>query len=250
LTYIGTPLAASRVYDGTTLATISGVTVNGLIAKDAAATLVGQFADKNVGAAKPVTLTLTGINVNPANYSFSQPGNLTANITQRALTLSGTPVALSRPYDGTVIAQITGATIIGVLSGDTVNFGGTFANPNVGTSKPVTLALTGKDKGNYSIPLPGGLTANITKRNLAITANNASMMFGGPIPPLTYTLGGAGLVGTDTKNSVFTGLLAVNTTGVNPGYTAPITQGTLTLTAGAGGNYIISSFVSGTMSVQ
>jgi len=49
---------------------------------------------------------------------------------------------------------------------------------------------------------------------------------------------------------VFNGLLAVNTTGVNPGFTAPITQGTLALTAGPGGNYYISSFVSGTMSVQ
>jgi len=211
---------------------------------------VGQFADKNVGIAKPVTLSLTGINVNAANYSFSQPGNLTANIIQRALTLSGTPFAVSRPYDATVIAQISGATINNIVSGDTVNLGGTFANPNVGTAKPVTLALTGMDKGNYSISLPTGLTANIIARNLVVTADNASMMFGGPIPPLTYTLGGAGLAGTDTKNSVFTGLLAVNTTGVNPGFTAPITKGTLTLTAGAGGNYIISSFVSGTMSVQ
>jgi hypothetical protein len=251
LTYTGNPLAASRAYDGTTITTISGISsINGLIAKDAAATLVGQFADKNVGAAKPVTLALAGINVNSANYSFSQPGGLTASIIQRALTLSGTPVALSRPYDGTVIAQITGATLSGVLTGDAVKLGGTFADPDVGTAKPVTLALSGKDTGNYSITLPTGLTADIIARNVIVIANNASMMFGGPMPPLTYSVGGGGLVGADSFDTVFSGMLAVDTTGKNKGDTAPITQGTLALTAGPGGNYIISSFVSGTMSVQ
>jgi hypothetical protein len=76
------------------------------------------------------------------------------------------------------------------------------------------------------------------------------MMFGGSIPPLTYTVGGDGLAGSDSKSTVFSGLLAVDTTGVNPGFTAPITQGTLALTLVPGGNYFISSFVGGTMSVQ
>jgi len=248
LTYTGTPVATSRVYDGTNYTTISGISnISGLIGTDGAA-LVGQFADKNVGIAKPVTLTLTGTAA--GNYSFSQPAGLVADITARALTLSGTPVALSRPYDATVNALISGATINNVVAGDSVSLGGTFADPNVGTAKPVTLALTGKDIGNYSITLPSGLTADITQRNLIIAANNASMMFGGPIPPLTYTVGGSGLAGIDSKETVLTGLLAVNTAGVNPGFTTPITQGTLALTAGPGGNYFISSFVEGTMSVQ
>ncbi|MFZ5524276.1 MAG: beta strand repeat-containing protein [Pseudomonadota bacterium] len=249
LTYTGTPVANSRVYDGTTTTTISGISnITGLLGTDGAA-VVGQFADKNVGTAKPVTLVVTG--TASGNYALSQPGGLVANITPRALTLSGTPVALSRPYDGTVVALIGGATLNNVVAGDTVNLGGTFANPNVGTAKPVTLALTGKDKGNYSIAsLPGGLTADITQRDLIVLADNASMMFGGSIPPLTYTVGGAGLAGPDTKDTVFSGLLAVNIAGVNPGFTAPITQGTLALTLVPGGNYFISSFVEGTMSVQ
>ncbi len=248
LTYTGTPVAANRVYDGTTIATIGGISnITGLIPGDGAS-LVGQFADKNVGTAKPVTLAVAGTDA--GNYSFSQPVGLTANIIQRALTLSGTPVALNRPYDSTVIAYISGATINNVVVGDTVNLGGSFANPNVGTAKSVTLALTGKDAGNYSISLPGGLTADIMQRNLVVMADNAGMMFGGSIPPLTYTVGGAGLVGTDSKNTVFSGLLAVNMTGVNPGFTAPITQGTLALTASPGGNYILSSFIDGNMTVQ
>jgi hypothetical protein len=164
--------------------------------------------------------------------------------------MSGTPFAVSRPYDGTVIASISGASINGILAGDMVGLGGTFADPDIGFAKPVTAALTGIDVGNYILSPPGGLTASITSRSLTIVADNASMMFGGSIPPLTYTVGGAGLAGTDSINTVFSGLLAVNVAGVNPGFTTPITQGTLALTVGPGGNYVIGSFVDGVMSVQ
>ncbi|HEY4698523.1 MAG TPA: YDG domain-containing protein, partial [Gallionella sp.] len=244
LTYTGAPVAASRVYDGTLTTSVSGIILSGALDN---ISVTGLFADKNVGNGKAVTFAVSGANA--GNYSISLPGSI-ANITALALTLSGTPVAASRMYDSTRIAAITGASLVGVVSGDSLVLSGLFADPDVGTAKPVTLALTGRDVGNYSISLPAGLTANITVRTLVVTANNQIMNFGGPIPSLTYTVGGAGLVGTDSKSTVFTGLLAVNTTGVYPGFTAPITQGTLVLTVGPGGNYIISSFVDGTMTVQ
>jgi hypothetical protein len=225
---------------------VSGITLSGVLATDNIS-VTGLFADKNIGNGKAVTFALSG--KNPGNYSISLPGS-TANITVLALSLSGTPVAASRMYDSTRIATISGASLVGVVSGDSIALSGLFADPDVGTAKPVTLALTGRDTGNYSISLPAGLTANITVRTLVVIANNQVMNFGGSLPPLTYTVGGAGLVGSDSKNTVFTGLLAVDTNGVDSGFTAPITQGTLVLTAGAGGNYTISSFVSGTMTVQ
>jgi hypothetical protein len=94
------------------------------------------------------------------------------------------------------------------------------------------------------------MTANITPRNLIVTANNQTMMFGGTIPSLTYSAGGSGLVGADTLASVFTGALFVNVTGILSGGTTPITQGTLVLTTGAGSNYVIGSFVNGVMTIQ
>jgi trimeric autotransporter adhesin len=250
LTYTGTAVAASRVYDGTLTTTVSGISLSGLLATDINnVTVSGLFADKNVGTNKPVTTVLSGTSA--GNYSISLPQSLTASITALPLTLSGTPVAASRPYDSTVIASISGATINGVLSGDSVMLSGLFANPNVGTSKPVTLVMTGSDVGNYSYTLPSvNLTADITPRSLVVIADNESMAFGGRIPPLTYTLGGGGLVGTDSVASVFTGSLFVNVAGVPSGGTAPITQGTLVLTTGPGGNYIISSFVDGEMTIQ
>ncbi len=336
LTYSGTPVAASRVYDGTLTTSVTGITLSGVVASDIySVTVSGLFADKNVGTGKAVTsvlsgskagnyslapmggltaditaaslavtgvtamnkvynataaatlggtaaisvfgtdkvilggtgsgvfsdknvgtgkvVTVSGYTISGAdagNYSLVQPAGLTANITQLALTLTGTPVAASRVYDGTLATTISGASLAGVLSGDSVGLGGLFADPNVGTAKPVTLAMTGTDGGNYSITQPGGLTADITARSLIVVANDNSMIFSGTIPALTYTVGGAGLVGADTLASVFAGLLNVNVTGVPSGGTAPITQGSVVLTVGPGGNYTIGSFVNGVMTVQ
>jgi hypothetical protein len=246
--------AANKVYDATTTATLSGTAVITPLGTDAvtlSGTGTGSFTNKNAGTSK--TVNITGYTISGAdasNYTLVQPV-VTANITQKAITWSGTPVAASRQYDGTTSATVTGVTFAGVITGDSVGVGGVFANPNVGLGKAVSLALTGPDGGNYSIaqPVPG-MTANITPRNLIVTANNQIMMFGGTIPPLTYTVGGSGLVGADSIASVFTGSLYVNVTGVQSGSTTPITQGTLLLNTGAGSNYVIGSFIDGVMTVQ
>ena len=247
--------AANKVYDATTAATLGGtakITPLGSDVVNLGGSGIGVFANKNAGNGKVVNVsgyTISGADA--GNYTLVQPAGVTANITKRALAYSGTPVvAPSRVYDGTTLISVSGATLNGVLGGDTANLAGLFADPNVGMAKPVTLTLIGTDGGNYSVTQPGGLTANITPRLLTVTADDKTMMFGGTIPELTYTVGGQGLVGADTKNTVFSGLLAVNTAGVNPGFSTPITQGTLALTVGPGGNYSISLFVNGVMTVQ
>jgi len=247
LSYSGTPVASSRVYDGTNTTTLTGVTLSGIVAGDAV-TLSGQFADKNIGTGKAVTSVLSGSK--GGNYSLAPISGLTANITAKALTLSGTPVAASRMYDSTLITAIGGASLVGAVSGDSVGLIGLFADPNVGTAKPVTLALAGTDIGNYTISLPGGLTADIVLRSLVVKADNVSMVFGGTLPPLTYSVGGGGLVGADTIASVFAGSPYANVSAVPPGGNTPITQGTLVLTTGSGDNYTISSFVDGELTVQ
>ncbi|HTN94301.1 MAG TPA: YDG domain-containing protein [Gallionella sp.] len=243
---------ANKVYDATTAATLVGtakVTVLGSDVVTLGGSGSGVFANKNVGNGKIVTVTgYTISGADAGNYTLVQPTGLTANISQRALTYTGTPVVpSSKVYDGNAYITVSGATLNGVLGGDSVSLTGLFANPNVGTNKPVSLALLGTDGGNYSISQPGGLISSITPRLLIVSADNKTMMFGGTIPPLTYTVGGAGLVLGDSINTVFSGLLAVNVTGKG---TTPITQGTLALTVGPGGNYSISSFINGVMTVQ
>jgi hypothetical protein len=77
--------ANSKVFDGTTAATLSGTPGVTPIVGDhvtAGGVGVGAFADPNVGAAKPVTVSgfaLAGPDA--GNYNIVQPAGLTADIT-------------------------------------------------------------------------------------------------------------------------------------------------------------------------
>src|SRR5439155_853282 len=120
-----------------------------------------------VGTGKTVTLvgaSLTGSDA--GNYSLTSVATATADIS--ALGDTGSFTAQSKTYDATAAATVTGRSLSGVLSGDTVSLSGgtaTFANKNVGTGKTVTLtgaALSGSDAGNYSLTSVATATADIS----------------------------------------------------------------------------------------
>ena len=171
--------ANGKTYDATRLATLGGtasvtpllgdvVSVNGAIA--------GQFADKNVGTAKPVTLSglsLTGADA--GNYTPIAPG-LSASITPASLVVSGLS-ALDKGYDATTAATLFGtAALGGVIGADNVtlqrSFSGRFQDKNAGSNKPVSLresgvGLGGADGANYTLSLPA-LSASITLATLTV----------------------------------------------------------------------------------
>src|SRR5439155_16359040 len=130
----------------------------------------GAFANASVGTGKTVTvsgLALSGADA--GNYSLTQPVT-TANITTKALTVSGI-TANNKVYDGTTNAtlNVASAALVGVASGDvvTLNTGsaaGVFANANVGTAKSVTISgwtLSGTNAANYTLTQPA-TTPNTT----------------------------------------------------------------------------------------
>lgn len=188
-----------KIYDGNTSATLSGTAVlNGVVGADdvgLSGSPSATFANKNVGTNKAITVTgYTLSGTDAGNYTLTQPTGLKANITQRALTVTGA-VAQNKSYDGNINATITGASLVGVISPDvvTVSGGGTFNNANVGTAKPVTanLILGGADGGNYSLTQPTGLSVDITKANPVFTTSTISINIGG-----TYILPGANISST------------------------------------------------------
>lgn len=80
--------ASNKVYDGTTVATISGGTLSGVLPADTANVSVssaGTFASSNVGNNIVVTIGLTGSAA--VNYTVTQP-SLTANITIATQTIT------------------------------------------------------------------------------------------------------------------------------------------------------------------
>jgi len=121
-------------------------------------------------APQSVTYTPT----DTANYKTAN-NSVSLTVNPKALTVTGITVS-DKVYDGTSTATLhtSSATLNGAISGDAVDLNtagatGAFADPNVGTNKPVLvsgLTLTGADAGNYNLTQPS-LTANITPANSA-----------------------------------------------------------------------------------
>ena len=172
---------ASKTYDGTIAASLSNGSLLGIIPTDVAnitLTQAGNFADKNVGTNKTVTAADLLSGTEAGNYSLVQPTGLTANITAKALTVTGTTVA-NKTYDGTTNASLSNGALAGVIASDTANIilvqSGNFSDKNVGTGKTVIAidSLTGSEFNNYSLIQPTGLLANITPK--ALTVNGTTV---------------------------------------------------------------------------
>jgi hypothetical protein len=243
-----TATGVNRVYDATTVATVTlgdnRVAGDVLTLSNTAA----SFADKNVGTAKAVSVT--GISVtgtDAGNYTFNATAATTANITVRSVGINNV-TANNKIYDALTAATLnTGTAALagasgstGLIAGDVVTLNsasatGSFANKNVGTSKAVTVSgftVSGTDAANYSLVQPAGLTANITVRSVGInnvTANNR-VYDGGTVATLntgTAALAGAsgstGLVGGDVvtlSSAGATGAFADKNVGTGKAVTA------------------------------
>ena len=237
--------ALSKIYDGSTAATLSGTpALNTIVSGDdvnVSGTPTVTFATKTVGTAKPVSVTgfiLSGAKA--GNYTLSQPTGLTANITAKVLTVSGA-TAQNKVYDNTVSATITGAALLGVISPDVVavSGGGTFADSNAGLAKTVTatLSIGGVDAANYTLTQPAGLSADITKANPVITASTINVTVGG-----NYVLPGAV---TSTSPGILsysmTDNAAATLTGGNTLNGIAVGTNTLTVNQAASANYNAAS---------
>jgi hypothetical protein len=258
--------AASKTYDRTLVATISGGVIGVISGDDVVLDVTGRsglFADWNVGTGKSVTVSgyaITGADA--ANYSLVQPTSLTAEITTLSLAVTGVNAA-NKTYDRSRVATISGGTI-NVIAGDNVILDGSsraglFADRNVGTGKTVTVngyTISGADAANYSLVQPSGVTADITALSLAVTGvtasdkiydrSRAAVLLGGAIAPLggdDVILDGSAAAGLFADKNVgvaksvtatgfaLTGADALNYAILQPtGMTADITVRTLAVT--------------------
>ncbi len=218
--------AANKVYDATTVATLSGSGSVTPLPGDSvtlSTASAGAFADKNVGTGKPVSLSgavLAGPDA--ANYSAVAAEALTADITPRALFATGL-VANDKVYDGTTTASFSGSATVTPLAGDLLAIGGTplgsFADRNAGRDKPVTvsgLSLAGADVANYTLQPITDLVADITAAFVPVSgltalpkvydASTSATLSGAPV-----IVAGGGLTLTGTA----TGRFADKNAGVN-----------------------------------
>ncbi|OEC32557.1 hypothetical protein A7D25_23510, partial [Pseudomonas sp. 21C1] len=179
-------LSGSKVYDGSTSVAGSTLTATGVAGQTFTVTGSGDasnLASKNVqsGSALASTMGLSlGSSSNgglASNYNAPGLAGSSYTVTAKGITLIGITAA-DKTYDATTTATLNTAALgySGVIGGDIVALAGSgsgsFATKNVGTNKTVTVSgysLIGDDAGNYVVTQPTGLTASVSKANLAVS---------------------------------------------------------------------------------
>ena len=132
--------------------------------------------------------------------------------------------AKGKVYDGTADAELdySKAVFAGAVKGDslTVSAEGTFADSNAAKGKTVTITkpvLGGGSAGDYILADDGqqtSTTADISPKEITVTAGNKNKIAGKADPVLTYTA--KGLVGKDTLSGITVRRKAGEKVGIYP----------------------------------
>jgi mucin-19 len=195
--------ASDKTYDRDATATIDGSSAVfvGVVSGESITvdTAAGVFRnamntadDFNAGSNKLVAITGTTYTAASGtsldNYTIVNQATTNANITPKAITVTGISAA-DRDYDGTISAAVSTSgidwTAIGVISGDTISVAasGVFANKSVArdldgdpTTKTVTLTETysGSALRNYTISKQGTASATISPKSVTVSGITAS----------------------------------------------------------------------------
>ncbi len=191
---------ANKVYDGGTAASLT-ISDNRIANDVLTATAIGEFADKNAGSNKVVTVqnaSLSGLDA--SNYTLGTTGGTAmASIAQRALNLGYTGV--DKVYDGVTGAQV--AISDDRIAGDVLSASASvaFADKNAGSGKTITVqnaSLSGNDAGNYRLAnTTGATTATIARAALTLASVSASdkVYDGTQVANVSGTV--AGVIGQD-----------------------------------------------------
>ncbi|MDO8755827.1 MAG: YDG domain-containing protein, partial [Polaromonas sp.] len=280
----GLSVPSSKVYDATTAAVVSG---SAALATEAVGTgstsdgkaysgdtvsligtAVGTYNSKDVATAANVSfsgLTLTGTQA--GNYTLSMQAPATATITPKALNESGLTVPLSKVYDATTAAVVSGSAALATeavgagsnsdgkaYSGDVVSLTGTavgtYNSKDVATATTVSfsgLALTGAQTGNYSLIMQAPAPAAITPKALSASVSAPSKVYDGnttATPTLSVT---GGLVGSEVVTAA--GTASFNSKDVLTANLVTVNSTTLVSGSGLASNYSLAAGQTTTASI-
>jgi trimeric autotransporter adhesin len=233
----------SKIYDGNTIAAITGGTLSGIVGSDVvtlANNTSGTFASANAGTAIPVNTTMTIEGPDAGLYTLVQP-SLTADITPKSLsaTADNKNKVTGQPNPALTISYS------GFITGEDASL---ITEPIVSTT-----AITGSPAGTYPITLTGGYAADyvislvngvltVDKAVLTITADNINKVYGSLNPDLTLSY--SGFVNGDDASSITSPSVATTATTGSVAGVYPII-----LTGGSASNYTLT-LVEGTMTID
>jgi len=267
----GLSIASTKVYDGTTAASVTGtpsllssiasgssVSSDGKpITGDAVSlsgTASGVYNSKDVAAATTASisgLSLTG--AQSAYYTLNQ-GSAAATISAKNLSMSGLSIPASKTYDGTTTAVVSGTATLQLAeapgagttddgkpyTGDVVSIQGTatgtYNDANVASATTVTfggLSLTGAQSANYSFTIQSPQAATITKANQTITLAGTATKYVGDAD---YTLAATSATSETNPLSYSSSNTAVATINASSGLVQILSSGSTTITVSQAGN--------------
>ena len=247
----GTTLTASDVLSLTSSSGSSPVytlpTLADVFSVNPTVTSLGLAGTATV-AGGPYAITVApGTSTGSYTITYATPGTITVN--PKALTITGTTAA-NKTYDGTTSAVLTGGTLVGVQNNEVLTLvqAGSFASANVGNAIAVTAndSITGATVANYTLTQPTGLSANITKKVLTITANNDARFAGQTDAAGYYGVSYVGFVSGESSSNLTT-LPSIARTNSNVG-TAGSYSGVLVPSGAAAANYSFS-YVNGNYTI-
>jgi len=214
-----------------------------------------RTAGSNVGsyAISQGSLTLGGTASGNYTLVYSNPPSTSFAITPRPITI--TPNAGQNKIYGDADPSLTytvsngaGTTGNAIVSGDSLNGALAYTGTNVGNYLIGQGSLTSANNTNYTITYsnPSSTTFAITPRPIAVTANNASKVYGDVNPTSgAVTLTAGSLAGSDTLGSANLSSAATTTSSVG-NYT--LTPSGVSFTSGDASNYNII-YANGTLTI-
>ncbi|WP_198305778.1 YDG domain-containing protein [Arcobacter vandammei] len=197
--------ANNKVYDGTTIASVSGSSGNFIANDNIGFTQSANFDDKNVADNINVTISniaLSGADAGNYNLIGSFNGTLSANITKANATVTANSDI--KTYNG-LAQSVSGFTASGLVNNETNSvltgiIGASVSGTNAGT---YTTTLSGTDS-NYNLKfVDGKLTIN--KADLVVSSSNGSKTYDGLV--YNSNVNYSGFVNSET-NSVLGGTLS------------------------------------------
>jgi hypothetical protein len=243
-----TATAASRTYDGTTLAavTLSDNRVEGDLLTETSTS--ATFSDRNAGSGKPVSIS--GISISGPDATNYLLGNTTtattADITPRQLEVTATPD--TKTYDGSAnSSRLPVITVGSLVSGDTATYSQAFDSRNAGVRSLLASIVIADGNGgqNYSTVFhsAAGTITSLTITG-SITASDKTYDATSSATIATRTL--SGVLGSDAVS--YSGGLAVFSDS-NAGMAKVVTATGLYLTGTDAGNYLVNGTATTTATI-
>ncbi len=242
----------TKTYDGTT-ASAAGLSIaagqligSDLVTASAASTTynAATVAGANLITASGITLAGAGA----GNYQLSSSSaSVAGSITPAPLAIRA--LDRTKSYGDNLDLGTSAFSARGLVANETigaVSLSSAGAVPQAGvSSSPYVIQPSAAGGGsfnatNYAITYTVGALV-VTRRSLAVTADDKTRVIGAPAPSLTYRVTGGSLANSD---AITGDLTSAGTSATSIG-AYPILQGTLS----AGENYSLT-FVPGTLSVQ